>query len=104
VQASELGAGLAELVGEAFALRVGYVARGILGLDGVVDERIEGVFLAEILKPLPDWTSTQQVPWVVKGLVPKTVPRRSRMVAERVAQSGIAEVSKETMDLWPPSR
>src|SRR5436305_13568586 len=52
-------------------------------------------------KPLPDWTSAQQAPWVVKGLVPETVPRRSRRVAERmVAPSGMAEVSKETTDLY----
>src|SRR5579872_1974386 len=52
-------------------------------------------------KPVPDWTSTQQVPWVVKGLVPEIVPRRRRRVAERtVAPSGIPEVSKETMVLY----
>src|SRR5436305_5710001 len=52
-------------------------------------------------KPLPDWTSTQQVPCVVKGLVPESVPRRSRRVTERiVAPSGIAEVSKETTVLY----
>src|SRR5436305_3203911 len=52
-------------------------------------------------KPLPDCTSTQQVPKVVKGLVPETVPRRSRRVTERmVGPSGIAEVSKETTDLY----
>src|SRR5215208_3447094 len=52
-------------------------------------------------KPLPDWTSTQQVPWVVKGLVPETVPRSRRRVTERiVAPSGIDEVSKETTDLY----
>src|SRR6478672_6922199 len=52
-------------------------------------------------KPVPGWTSTQQVPWVVKGLVPETVPRRSRTVTERmVAPSGIAEVSNETTDLY----
>src|SRR5947199_5354289 len=52
-------------------------------------------------KPLPDWTSTQQVPCVVKGLVPESAPRRRRRVTERmVAPSGIAEVSKETTDLY----
>src|SRR5436305_10588176 len=52
-------------------------------------------------KPLPGWTSTQQVPCVVKGLVPESVPRRRRRVTERmVAPSGIAEVSKETTDLY----
>src|SRR5436309_15639840 len=51
-------------------------------------------------KPLPDWTPTQQVPKVVKGLVPESVPRRMRRVTERlVAPSGIAEVSQETPDL-----
>ena len=50
---------------------------------------------------MPGWTSTQQVPWVVKGLVPETVPRRRRRVTERiVAPSGIDEVSKETTDLY----
>src|SRR5436305_3154706 len=49
----------------------------------------------------PVRTSTQQVPWVVKGLVPETAPRCSRRVAERmVAPSGIAEVSKETTALY----
>src|SRR5437764_1284242 len=52
-------------------------------------------------KPLPGWTSAQQVPCVVKGLVPESVPRRRRRVTERmVAPSGIAEVSKETTDLY----
>src|SRR5436305_15247421 len=52
-------------------------------------------------KPLPDWTSTQQVPKVVKGLVPESVPRRRRRVTERmVAPSGMAELSKETADLY----
>ena len=47
------------------------------------------------------WTSTQQVPWVVKGLVPESVPRRRRRVTERiVAPSGIDEVSKETTVLY----
>src|SRR5262245_65298052 len=54
----------------------------------------------EPAKP-PVCTSTQQVPWVVKGLVPETVPRSSRRVAETmVAPSGIDEVSKETTDLY----
>src|SRR5262245_34755482 len=49
----------------------------------------------------PVWTSAQQVPCVVKGLVPETVPRRRRRVAERiVAPSGIDEVSKETTVLY----
>src|SRR5262245_26116793 len=49
----------------------------------------------------PVCTSTQQVPCVVKGLVPETVPRRRCKVAERiVAPSGIAEVSKETTVLY----
>src|SRR5262245_37103642 len=49
----------------------------------------------------PVCTSAQQVPWVVKGLVPETVPRRRRRVAERiVAPSGIAEVSKDTTVLY----
>src|SRR6476620_1654305 len=49
----------------------------------------------------PVWTSAQQVPWVVKGLVPETVPRSSRRFAEvMVAVSGITEVSKETTDLY----
>src|SRR6476469_3688526 len=52
-------------------------------------------------KPVPGWMSAQQVPWVVKGLVPESVPRRSRKVTERmVAPSGIAEVSKETTALY----
>src|ERR1700687_4389230 len=50
----------------------------------------------------PVWTSTQQVPWVLKGSVPATVPRRSLRVAERmVAPPGIVEVSNETMVLYP---
>src|SRR5262245_60121953 len=49
----------------------------------------------------PVCTSAQQVPWVVKGLVPETVPRRRRRVAERiVAPSGIDDVSKETTALY----
>src|SRR5262249_511280 len=49
----------------------------------------------------PVWTSAQQVPWGVKGLVPETVPRRSRSVAERmVAPSGVAEVAQETAALY----
>src|SRR6187200_1885705 len=49
----------------------------------------------------PVCTSARQVPWVVNGLVPETVPRRSRSVAERiVAPSGIDEVSKETTALY----
>src|SRR6185436_5743456 len=49
----------------------------------------------------PVWTSARQVPCVVKGLVPESVPRRRRRVAERiVALSGIDEVSKETTDLY----
>src|SRR5436305_8374100 len=52
-------------------------------------------------KPLPDWTSTQQVPWVVKGLVPESVPRRSRRVAERmVAPSGMADGPQEANVLY----
>src|SRR5436305_15323474 len=56
-------------------------------------------------KPLPDWTSTQQVPCVVKGLAPERVPRRRRRVTERrAAPAGIGEVSKDTADahclLW----
>src|SRR6185436_9316418 len=49
----------------------------------------------------PVWTSARQVPCVVKGLVPESVPRRRRRVAERiVAPSGIGEVSKETTALY----
>src|SRR6185436_8683047 len=52
-------------------------------------------------KPLPDRTSTQQVPNVENGLVPLTVPRSSRSFAETiVAPSGIDEVSNETTVLY----
>ena len=45
--------------------------------------------------------STRQSPWVVKGLVPVTLPRRMRRVAETmVAPSGSDEVSKETIALY----
>ena len=45
-----LGAGLAELVGEGLAPGIGYVALRVIGLDGVVDEGVEGVLLAEVLE------------------------------------------------------
>src|SRR6185369_2486712 len=49
----------------------------------------------------PGWTSTQQMPRAVSGFMPETMPRRSRSLTARMtAPSGIAEVSKETTDLY----
>src|SRR5438093_9483775 len=51
--------------------------------------------------PLPDWTSTQQVPRLENGLLPLTVPRSSRSFTDTmVAPSGIDEVSKATIALY----
>src|SRR6185436_13737334 len=48
-------------------------------------------------KPLPFWTSTQQVPWLVKGLVPVSEPRSRRRVTDTiVAPSGIDAVLNDT--------
>ena len=86
------------------AFRPGAVGRGVRearrldrGRRGLEVARLERV---EPERP-PVCTSAQQVPCVVKGLVPVSEPRSSRRVAERiVAPSGIDEVSNETTVLY----